>query len=150
MRRKVIQDFANVFCQRFVDLPSGYDLATFAYLGSGTVVLDVLTGECSFNGVAIRQLHTCEEDRAWLGEQCHKHNIPLDGIIRAAMTIVVDVTDVVVKRTHRHTFRSACFTFDCQSEIATNEKLYRGRAAGQKVWGFCWYWEQLYGETNQP
>ena len=48
MRRKVIQDFANVFCQRFIDLPSGHDLATFAYLGSGSASLNILSGECAF------------------------------------------------------------------------------------------------------
>jgi hypothetical protein len=31
MRRKVLQDFANLFCQRTIDLPSEYDLASFAH-----------------------------------------------------------------------------------------------------------------------
>jgi hypothetical protein len=45
MRRKVIQDFVNVFCQRVIDLPEGYDLASFAHYGSGQYRLSILTGE---------------------------------------------------------------------------------------------------------
>jgi hypothetical protein len=40
MRRKVLQDFANVFCQRLIDLPEGYDLASFAHHGSGKIQLE--------------------------------------------------------------------------------------------------------------
>lgn len=148
MRRKVIQDFANVFCQRFIDLPSGYDLATFANLRSGTASLDILSGECVFSGVPIRHLHTCDENRTWLDEQCRKHGIPFAGIVKAVMTITVDVTDIVVKTSSWDTSRSARFAFECQSQIATDEKVYEGRAAGHKVWGFAYYWEKLYGSAE--
>jgi hypothetical protein len=148
MRRKVIQDFANVFCQRFIDLPSGYDLATFAYLGSGTASLDILNGGCVFNGIPIQRLHTCDENRMWLEEQCRKHGISFAGIVAATMTIVADVTNIVVKTSFGYTSRSACFTFVCQSQITTDEKVYEGQATGQKVWGFGCYWEKLYGAAT--
>ncbi len=60
MRRKVIQDFANVFCQRVIDLPDGFDLAAFAHYGSGTYRANILTGECARNGEPLAQLHMCE------------------------------------------------------------------------------------------
>jgi hypothetical protein len=136
MRRKVIQDFANVFCQRFVDLPSGYDLATFAHLGSGTAVLDILTGECTFNGLPIRQLETCGEYRMWLEKQCEKHNIPVTAITKATMTVGVEITDLVVKPSVGFTRRAASFGCACHSQISTAEKTYEGRATGQKRWSF--------------
>jgi hypothetical protein len=80
MKWKVIQDFANVFCQRFIDLPSGYDLAAFAHMGTGTASLDVMTGQCTFNGAPIRPLETCAQNRIWLEEQCRKHRIPIAAI----------------------------------------------------------------------
>ena len=61
MRRKVIQDFANVFCQRILQLPEGYDLASFVHYASGTYELNILTGKCSFNGDPIPKLRTCDE-----------------------------------------------------------------------------------------
>ena len=150
MRRKVLQDFANVFCQRFIDLPSGHDLATFVYLGSGSATLDILSGECTFNGNPIRSLHTCAEDRKWLEEQCAKHHIPLAGILGATMAIAVDVTNVVVRSAFGYTHRSACFAFVCRSKIATDEKSYVGQAAGEKTWGFDFYWDELYAGTEPP
>jgi len=44
LRRKILQDLANVFCQRFVDLPAGYDLAAFGRHGSGLYQTDILSG----------------------------------------------------------------------------------------------------------
>jgi hypothetical protein len=69
MRRKVLQDFANVFCQRLIDLPEGYDLASFAHHGSGKYNLNVLTGECSHNEVPIPKLRTCDTYAEWLRTQ---------------------------------------------------------------------------------
>jgi hypothetical protein len=150
MRRKVIQDFANVFCQRFIDLPSGHDLATFAYLGSGSASLNILSGECAFNGTPIRSLHTCDRYKKWLEEQCGKQHIPITAIVSAEMTIAVQVSNSVVRTSFGYTHRSADFAFACQSRIATDERVYEGRAAGEKAWGFDFYWDELYGQTAPP
>jgi hypothetical protein len=69
MRRKVLQDFAKVFCQQIIDLPSGYLLAALAHHGSGIYKAIILTGECSFDGKPIPTLRTCEEYREWLKTQ---------------------------------------------------------------------------------
>ena len=76
MRRKVIQDFANVFCQRVINLPDGYDLATFAHHGSGIYKANISTGECSHNGNPIPRLRLCDPYREWLRTQLGKHGIP--------------------------------------------------------------------------
>ncbi len=149
MRRKVIQDFANVFCQRFIDLPSGYDLALLVHLGSGVAALDILTGECTFNNVPIRQFAACVENRDWLEKQCHKHNITVAEINKATMTMVAEITNVVVQTSFGYTRRSACFNLNCHSEITTNEKVYEGRCSGEKIWGFGSYWEMLFGAEHQ-
>lgn len=96
MRRKVLQDFANVFCQRFIDLPSGYDLATFVHLGSGFYQLDILNGHCMRDGVSISSLMTCQEYRDWLQMQLAKRNIPLEAL-QVSMRIEVLISDVKVK-----------------------------------------------------
>lgn len=144
MRRKVLQDFANVFCQRFVDLPSGYDLATFVHLGSGFYYLDILNGHCTRDGVFIPPLMTCQEYREWLQTQLAKRNIPLESL-RIRMGINVLVSDVKVKTSFGHVFASAFFECNCRSEIRTDEKKYLGHYRGAKAWGFDWYYQKLYG-----
>lgn len=146
MRRKVLQDFANVFCQRVVDLPSGYDLASFARYGSGRYVLSILTGECSHNGVSIPKLNTCDVYVEWLSTQLAKHGIEKRQIEEARLEIDVVVQNVNVRSSYGQRFASAHFFFDCQSEIRTDEKAYRGHVSGNREWGFDWYYEKLYGE----
>jgi hypothetical protein len=121
MRRKVLQDFANVFCQKFIDLPSGYDLATFAHLGSGFYHLDILNGNCTRDGISIPSLETCKNYREWLQTQLSKRNIPLESL-RVTMGINVLVSDVEIKTSFGHVFASAFFECNCRSELRTNEK----------------------------
>jgi hypothetical protein len=145
MRRKVIQNFANVFCQRLLDLPDGHDVASFAHYGSGTFHANVLTGECSFNSKSIPNLRLCDTYRDWLREQSEKHRVPYEQIVAAAFEVRVVVKDVNLRSSYGHLFASAHFFFECRSEIKTDEKSYVGQMAGDKKWGFDWYYERLYG-----
>ena len=135
MRRKVLQDFANVLCQRFIDLPSGYDLATFVHLGSGFYLLDILNGNCSRDGLPIPPLMTCTEYRDWLQVQFAKRNIALEPL-RISMGVNILVSDVRVRTSFGHVFASAFFECSCRSEIRTDEKTYSGHHRGAKAWGF--------------
>ena len=135
MRRKVLQDFANVFCQRLIDLPSGYDLASVARCGSGKYALSILTGQCSHNGVPIPKLNTCDVYDEWLNTQLAKHRIEKSHIQEASLEIDVVVQNVNLRISFGHRFASAHFFFDCHSEIRTDEKAYRGHMAGNKEWG---------------
>jgi hypothetical protein len=145
MRRKVVQDFANVFCQRLLDLPDGHDVASFAHYGSGNFHADILTGECSFNGKSIPALRLCDTYKDWLREQSEKHGVPFEQIETAAFDVQVVVKDVNLSSSYGHRFASAHFFFECRSELKTDEKSYVGQMAGDKKWGFDWYYERLYG-----
>ena len=147
MRRKVLQDFANVFCQRILQLPEGYDLASFVHYGSGSYELDILTGMCAFNGSAIPKLRTCDTFRNWLFTQMAKHRIETEPIKDVRLTISVIVSQLRVGQSYGHEFASAHFCFDCQSEIRTDEKSYTSSAGGEKKWAFDWYYNQLYGSA---
>jgi hypothetical protein len=144
MRRKVLQDFANLFCQRIIDLPSGYDLASFAHYGSGTYSADILTGECSLDGRPIPSLRTCDDYKEWLNAQLDKHGIQRDGIKEVSLKIKMKVDNVNIKSSYGHQFADAHFSFDCHSEIRTDEKSYTGNMAGEKTWGFDWYYIRLF------
>lgn len=145
MRRKVLQEFANSFCQRVIDLPDGYDLASFAHYGSGTFSANILSGECSHNCNPIPQLRLCDVYRQWMNTQLEKHCIQWEGIREVVIEVKVKVKGVSLRSSFGHRFASAHFSFVCKSEIKTDEKSYVGQMQGEKEWGFDWYYERLYG-----
>jgi len=147
MRRKVIQDFANVFCQHFIQLPSGYDLAAFVFLGSGRYELNILTGECNRQGLPIPKLQTCDDFKDWLLVQLDKHRIPPEGIKNAILKIDVTVSQLQVRESFGNEFASALFSFVCASEITTDEVSYYSNLSDQKAWAFDWYYNRLYGSV---
>lgn len=136
MRRKVLQEFTNVFCQRLIDLPNGCDLAVFVERGSGKYTASILTGECTFAGQTIAPLRTCQDYKRWLFRQLEKHQIATDAI--QAATLEIDVTVGKVKKcaTGGHALSESSFAFACDSEIQTDERSYKGSSKGQKTWRF--------------
>src|SRR5687767_14412569 len=142
MRRKVLQHFANTPPQRLLDLPSGFDLARFARLGSGTLDVDFHGGQCRHNGAFVAAFDLCAEHRAWIEREGQRHHIPIKELTRATMTVDFTVSDVEVKHSYGHVFRSALFSFDCRSEVRTSEKTYASHQKGQKRWGYDYYWEK--------
>ena len=145
MRRKVIQEFVNSFCQRVIDLPDGHDLASFAHYGSGVYLANILTGKCSHNSTPIPQLKLCDIYQQWMNGQLDKRRIQRDGILSAVLQVKVEVNEVNLHTSFSHRFASAHFSFLCQCEITTDEKLYVGQMQGEKEWGFDWFYEKLYG-----
>ena len=146
MRRKFIQEFANSFCQRVIDLPDGYDLASFAHLGSGLYEANILTGACTYNGSSIFPLRLCNLYREWMDLQLTTRAVKPDGILKATLRLAVEVKGVTLRSSYSQRFASAHFVFECHSEISTDEKTYVGRMSGSKEWGFDWYYVQLYGK----
>jgi hypothetical protein len=147
MRRKVIQDFANVFCQHVLQVPNGYDLASFVYYGSGKYELNILTGESYRNGELIPKLGTCDDYKKWLQVQLDKHRIPRENILVANLEINVAISQIKARKSYGHEFVSALFSFDCSSEIRTDEAAYLSNASGEKTWGFDWMYNKLYGSV---
>jgi hypothetical protein len=147
MRRKVIQDFANVFCQRILLLPEGYDLATFVHYGSGTYELSILNGECRFNGSLIPTLRTCGTFKDWLFAQLEKHHILSESIKTANLEIDVELSLIDAGQSYGHEFASAHFSFACRSDLRTDEKIYSSSAKGEKTWEFGYYYNLLYGSV---
>jgi hypothetical protein len=145
MRRKVIQEYVNHFCQKVIDLPAGYDLASFAHYGSGIYWADLLTGSCSHNGNPILRLRLCDEYRQWIKNQLERHGIQEAEILEATIRIKVRMEGLSTRASFGHSFASGHFSFECESLIKTDEKSYLGQMQGEKEWSFDWYYEKLYG-----
>lgn len=148
MRRKVLKDFANTVCQNYIDLNCGFDAAAFACYGSGTAVMNFLSGSCKFNGKPIPKLKGCTVLKDWLYQRFAAHDIAVHEITLAQMTVTVAVSNLKFRRSYGHAFYSGCFDFHCQSEIRTDEKAYSGQVSGEKVWGFGEEYDALCGQPE--
>jgi hypothetical protein len=61
------------------------------------------------------------------------------------MQINVGVGQVNINSSYGHQLADAHFSFICHSQIKTDEKSYKGTMAGEKTWGFGFYYIKLYG-----
>src|ERR1700677_5025898 len=145
MRRKVIQKYVNFFCQKVIDLPAGYDIASFAHYCSRIYSADILTGSCSYNGNPIPQLRLCDEYRQWMKNQLDRHRIQEAEILEAAIQIKVKTKGLNTRALYGHRVASGHFFFECECVIETDEKSYLGQMRGEKEWGLDYYYEKLYG-----
>ena len=145
MRRKVIQHFANMLPQRFLDLPEGFDLAILAEQKSGIVDFDFLNGTALIAGIPQPQLRTSASYREWLLREADAHGVPLEALQHASMNVAFEVSEIEVRESYGHVFRSATFKFECSSHLRTDEKSYVSSSSGTKAWGYGHYWEQLFG-----
>lgn len=136
MRRKVLQDFANTVCQNYIDLTGGHDAAAFACYGSGRAFIDLLSGNCTFNDRPIPALKGGTRLKDWLRKRLAAHNIAVQDIVSAQMTVTVRVSNLKFERWGGHAFYSGFFNFNCESEIKTDEKTYSGQMSGETAWGF--------------
>jgi hypothetical protein len=148
MRRKVIQDFANVFCQKFIQLPNGYDIASFAHYGSGNYYMNILSGDCFYNETKIPTLETCKEHKDWLTTQLEKRDFTISNIQHAHLEARIEVSNITVGKEYHHYFAGAIFSFDRNSKIETDEIAYVAHQFHQQTWEFGWFYEKLYGSLE--
>jgi hypothetical protein len=123
VNRKILQHFADVFCQMFLNSGCYGDSNILANLGSGTVRMDLLTQQCWHNDMAMPTLRTCSRHKAWLRDQLLKHRIPESRIEEANLEIDYSV-ELWDKGDWHHLKRCATFHFDCRGIIRTDEKEY--------------------------
>jgi len=72
--------------------------AAIESLGSGTLEIDALTGDASFNERPTEPLAIAGELHAWLVEDCATNNIPIDQIHAAKLTATLDLSKADWKR----------------------------------------------------
>lgn len=131
--------------QRFLDLPSGFDLAVFVKHRKGIATFNALTGESAIDGLPDANLRTGGEYQSWLLKELESHHIASGSVLSAELRVSFVVEDIQIKESYGHVFRSAHFSFSCVSVLRTDEKTYECRSDGAKAWGYDPpYWSQLY------
>jgi hypothetical protein len=124
-------------------------------LGSGTLVIDALSGNATFNGASIGPLNIAGELHAWLHEDCQNNDIPLTGIRHARLTAELDLskTEWKGRSTNTHWFDenggkivwrqiNRC-VINCRSTIKTDDHEYQSVYDDVEEWP-----EGFPGQTN--
>ena len=129
MRRKILQHFADVFCQMFVGWRMGEDVDALSKINHGQIYIDVLRGQASLAAEQPLNIWVAGELQAWFASALEKHNIPIEAIREAKLLV-----DINASTTERKRAAVTVFDFACQSAISTDEKTYESSLNESHTW----------------
>ena len=149
MRRKRLQHTADTICRMFCGWRLVNCMPQLVDLGSGTIHIDVLTGSCSFDGEAIPSLSIAEELRLWVRKDLEANQIPLAGLAHASLAAKLSLSEIQWRdrTTNAHFFDDGRHVrtdtmhrcaIRCESEVATDEAVYRSEFQDLEEWPVGW------------
>ena len=117
-------------------------------LGSGTLEIDAITGQCLFQGKTIRQLTIAEEIRTWLQRDLAANKISIAELTGAELAAKLSFSIVPWNETTREIFYSGgkavrtekmnrCVV-ECDSNVTTDEAEYRSKLIEVQEWPLSW------------
>jgi hypothetical protein len=117
-------------------------------LGSGTLEIDVITGQCLFQGKSIGQLTIAKEIRAWLQKDLATNKIPIAALTGAHLTVKLSFSVVPWNQPAREIFYSSgkavrtgkmnrC-VMECDSNVTTDEVVYHSKLMEAQEWPLGW------------
>ena len=117
-------------------------------LGSGTLEIDAITGQCHFEGKSIGQLNIAEEIRAWLRRDLARNEIPIAALTGAGLTVKLSFSVVPWNERTKEIFYSdgkavrteqmnRCI-MKCESNVTTDEAVYRSSLVETQEWPLGW------------
>ena len=148
MRRKRLQHVADTMCQMFCGWRLIGSKPNLVDLGSGTLEIDAITGECLFAGRIIEQLTIAEEIREWVRDDLAANEIPVVALNRARLTVNLLFRVVPWSKQTKEIFYSDAgvvhtenmnqCTMQCESNVATDEAVYDSRLTEVQEWPIGW------------
>ena len=129
MRRKVLQDYANTFCQMLVGWRMGEDLETLSALPDGELSINVLSGEATHSVVGSLKLWVAEEIQAWFKHRLEVSGIPAGEIQLASISAQINTGRIATNRK-----KVVSFDFTVTSQIETSDATYSGKLKETHQW----------------
>jgi hypothetical protein len=148
MRRKRLQHVADTMCQMFCGWRLINSKPNLVKLGSGTLEIDAITGQCVFQGRTIAQLTIAEEMRAWLQQDLATNKIPIAALTGAHLAVKLSFSVVPWNAPTSEIFyldgkairtekMNRC-VMECNSNVATDESVYRSKLMEVQEWPLGW------------
>ena len=148
MRRKTLQHAADTMCQMFCGWRLIESKPNLLKLGSGTLEIDAITGQCVFQGKTTGQLTIAEEIRAWLQQDLATNKIPIAALTGAHLVVKLSFSVVPWNEPTRESFYSdgkairtermnRC-VIECNSNVTTDESIYRSGLMEVQEWPVGW------------
>ena len=117
-------------------------------LGSGTLQIDAITGNCTFQGKQIDQLGIAEEIRAWMRDDLRANDIPADTLIDARLSVKLSFSIVPWSAPKQEVFYTEGKTLqtekmnrcviECESHVTTDEDVYPSQLTEVQEWPVGW------------
>jgi hypothetical protein len=144
MRWKRLQHVADTMCQMFCGWRLIESKANLVELGSGTLEIDAISGQCLFQGEPIGQLTIAEEIRAWMQQDLATSKIPIAVLTDAHLAARLTFSVVPWAKLSKEIFYSdgkavrtkkmnRC-VIECDSNVSTDEAVYRSKLREVQEW----------------
>jgi hypothetical protein len=143
-----LRNVADTLCQMFCGWRLVGSKRMLVELGSGTLEIDALTGQCQFQGKPIPQLPIAMELVGWMKQDLATHRIPTTRLVHARLSAKLSFSQVPWNTRTKETFYSngeamrsqemhKCI-FECASDVATDEAVYRSKRTEIQAWPIGW------------
>ncbi len=149
MRTRRLKHAADTICQIFCGWRLINSKAQLVELGSGTIRIDVLSGDCLWDGRPVPSLSIAGEVHLWFLADLEANGIPVEAITRAVLEAKLSFStiprgDGVTGEEHFSDGRlvwsdtvQRC-VIRCECEIATDEHVYRSQVDDVEEWPVGW------------
>jgi hypothetical protein len=122
--------------------------AMLVELGSGKLEIDLLTGHCMFQDKPVAQLPIALELVECVKQDLETHRIPAGLLTRAHLSAKLSFSKIPWNPKTKETFHKggsvvrsenmhSCI-FECESEVATKETVYRSKQVDTQEWPLGW------------
>lgn len=119
-------------------------------LGSGTLAIDVISGQCSFNDQTIQQLPIANELHLWFVDELKNNGVSVDLIKSATLLVELDLSRcpwdersdkkqiyLSSGRAVKADWVNKC-AIDCRAEILLDDKVYISQHQEVEEWPVGW------------
>ena len=149
MQRERLQQIADTMCQMFCGCRLTGCKSSLVRFGSGTLEIDTMTGECSFDGTSIGQLTIAEEIRAWIYDYLATNGIPAQTLTGARLSVKLLFSGVLrrsgplkeIYSTREKAVQAGNMyrcVMDCESIVTTDRAVYRSHLVKVREWPIGW------------
>lgn len=150
MRRKRLRHTALVLCEMFCGWRLDSSKPRLVELGSGILEIDVLKGQCLFEGKPAGHLPIADELRLWLLQDLDSNQVSLDVLLGARLRARLFFT--LVRWNERKNKTQVFYAggqpvrteelhrceIECESELRTEQAVYRADRKDSEEWPVGW------------